>query len=97
MKPSRISPASLAERWIGSYRREPLDYVLIHNEAHLIRLSKDYVSYYHTDRTHGGLEKDMPAPRPVAPKQMAAARPAISPVCSHYVDELSAIRTISAA
>jgi transposase InsO family protein len=84
MKPKRISHASpwqngVAERWIGSCRRDLLDHVVAFNEAHLIRLLKDYVSYYHTDRTHDGLEKDTPAPRPVAPKPIAAARLVSSP------------------
>jgi hypothetical protein len=56
MKPVRTSPArpwqnGVAERWIGSCRRDLLDHVLIFNEAHLRRLVKDYVAYYHTDRT----------------------------------------------
>jgi len=79
MKPKRISPASpwqngVAERWVGSCRRDLLDHVVVFNEAHLRRLVKDYVSYYHTDRTHDGLEKDTPASRPVAPKPTESAR-----------------------
>ena len=79
MKPKRISPASpwqngVAERWVGSCRRDLLDHVLVFDEAHLRRLVKDYVSYYHTDRTHDGLEKDTPASRPVAPKPTESAR-----------------------
>jgi putative transposase len=66
MKSTRTSPASswqngIAQRWIGSCRRDLLDHVLIVNEAHLRRLVKDYVSYYHTDRTHDGLEEILPA------------------------------------
>jgi transposase InsO family protein len=79
MKPTRTSPASpwqngIAERWIGSCRRDFLDHVLIFSEAHLRRLVTDHVSYYHTDRTHDGLEKDTPATRPVAPKPAESAQ-----------------------
>ena len=79
IKPKPISFRSpwqngVAERWVGSCRRDLLDHVLIFNEAHLRRLLKDYISYYHTDRTHDGLEKDRPAPRPVAPKPTESAR-----------------------
>ena len=79
LKPIRITPASpwqngVLERWIGNCRRELLDHVLILNEAHLLRLANNYLAYYHNDRTHDGLEKDTPAPRPVAPKPTAAAR-----------------------
>jgi len=79
IKPRRISPASpwqngVAERWVGSCRRELLDHVVAFDEAHLIRLVKDYVSYYHGDRTHDGLNKDTPATRAVAPKPTESAR-----------------------
>jgi transposase InsO family protein len=53
----------VAERWVGSCRRELLDHVIALNERHLRRLLSDYVSYYHEDRTHLGLEKQTPAGR----------------------------------
>ena len=54
----------VAERWVGSCRRDLLDHVIIRNERHLIRLMSSYVLYYHQDRTHLGLAKDTPASRP---------------------------------
>jgi putative transposase len=71
MKPTRTSPASpwengIAERWIGSCRRELLDHMVVLNDAHLRRLIRDYISYYHADRIHDSLEKDTPAMRPVS-------------------------------
>jgi putative transposase len=54
----------VAERWVGSCRRDLLDYVIILNEQHLKRLMSSYVVYYHEDRTHLGLSKDTPAGRP---------------------------------
>ena len=56
----------VAERWVGSCRRDLLDHVIILNERHLKRLMAEYVRYYHEDRTHLGLAKDTPASRPVA-------------------------------
>ena len=47
-------------------RRECLDQVIVWNETHLRRLLRDYLTYYHRDRTHLSLEKDAPVPRPVA-------------------------------
>ena len=35
----------IAERWIGSCRRELLDHVIAFSEAHLKRLLSDYVTY----------------------------------------------------
>ena len=55
-----------AERWIGSCRRDLLDYVIALNERHLRRLIDEYISYYHDDRTHLGLAKRPPACRRVA-------------------------------
>ena len=74
-EPTRTAPRSpwqngVAERWIGSVRRELLDHVVVFNERHLQRLLRDYVAYYHDDRTHLGLAKATPASRP------AQARPA---------------------
>ena len=53
----------VAERWIGSCRREVLDHVIALNEHHLKRLLSDYISYYHEDRTHTGLGKRTPGGR----------------------------------
>ena len=55
----------VAERWVGSCRRELLDYVIPLNEAHLRRLGREYLAYYHADRTHKGLKKETPMPRPM--------------------------------
>jgi transposase InsO family protein len=57
----------VAERWVGSCRRDLLDYVIVLNERHLKRLMGKYIGYYHEDRTHLGLAKDTPAKRPVVP------------------------------
>ena len=55
-----------AERWVGSCRRDLLDHVSVLNERHLKRLMREYIRYYHEDRTHLGLAKDTPAGRAVA-------------------------------
>jgi putative transposase len=53
----------IAERWVGSVRRDLLDHVIVINQRHLRRLLKEYVRYYHEDRTHLGLGKDTPSGR----------------------------------
>jgi putative transposase len=53
----------VAERWVGSCRRELLDHVIALNERHMKRLLSDYISYYHDDRTHLGLNKQTPGRR----------------------------------
>ena len=53
----------VAERWVGSVRRELLDHVVVLNERHLRRMLTEYVAYYHDDRTHLGLDKETPSRR----------------------------------
>ena len=70
LKPMRTSVRSpwqngVAERWVGSARRELFDHVIPLNEAHLRRLGREYLAYYHQDRTHIGLNKNTPAERAV--------------------------------
>ena len=54
-----------AERRIGGLRRDCLDHVIALNVKQLRRVVGSYVSYFHEDRTHLGLEKDTPFERPV--------------------------------
>jgi len=63
------------ERVIGSIRRDCLDHAIVINEKHLRRVLRDYFKYYHGSRTHLGLEKDCPTPRPVEP-------PELGPICT---------------
>jgi transposase InsO family protein len=53
----------VAERWVGSCRRDLLDHVIAFNERHLQRLLSQYVRYYHEDRTHLGIQKETPGQR----------------------------------
>jgi len=56
----------IAERWVGSVRRDLLDHLIVLNQRHLRKLLKEYIRYYHEDRTHLGLGKDTPGGRVVA-------------------------------
>ncbi len=65
MNPVRTSFRSpwqngIAERWVGSCRRDLLDHVIAVNEQHLRRLLSEYVCYHQEDRTHLGLDKETP-------------------------------------
>ena len=53
------------ERLIGSIRRECLNHIVVFNARHLKRILRDYFSYYHRSRTHLGLSKQCPMPRPI--------------------------------
>jgi putative transposase len=69
----------IAERWIGSCRREILDHIIPVNEEHLRRLIRDYVRYYHEDRVHDSLSNDTPNRRPIEPKPTTDATPISQP------------------
>jgi transposase InsO family protein len=64
----------VAERWVGSCRTELLDHVIVFNEAHSRRLVREYLRYYHEDRTHDGLGKDTPVKRPMERRKTAESR-----------------------
>jgi len=79
LRPKRTSIRSpwqngIAERWVGSCRRELLDHVIPLNEQHLGHLVRDYVGYYQEDRIHDALGKDTPNLRPVEKKPSAEAK-----------------------
>ena len=50
-----------AERWVGSARRECLDWIIIRGRRHLERVLEDYVDHYNNGRPHRGLRLRPPA------------------------------------
>src|ERR1700757_764972 len=55
------------ERVIGTIRRECLAHMIVFNESRLYGHLQGFLVYYHQSRTHLGLQKDTPEPRPVQP------------------------------
>src|SRR5450631_1404797 len=53
----------VAERWVGTCRRDLLEHLIVLNRRHLIRLMNEYVLYYLEDRTHLALQKGTPGGR----------------------------------
>jgi transposase InsO family protein len=65
-----ISPRSpwqngIAERFIGTLRRECLDQMVIFGEAHLRRVLAAYAHFYNQTRPHLALQKDAPLRRAI--------------------------------
>ena len=77
---------AVAERLIGSIRRECLDHVIVLSEGHLRRLLTSYFHYYHRWRTHLALTMDCPDARPVQPPERGAvvAFPEVGGLHHHY-------------
>ena len=58
------------ERFIGTLRRDLLDYVIVFDEQHLHNLLKEYIDdYYHIARPHQGLNRDTPSGFKLSPPQ----------------------------
>ena len=51
---------SIAERFIGSVRREILDYFIITSQIQLYMILKEYVEYYNTRRPHQVIGQRVP-------------------------------------
>src|SRR4051794_11182114 len=54
---------AIAERWIGTLRRECLDHMLITGPRHLATVLHEFVDHYNTHRPHRSLEQHPPAGR----------------------------------
>ena len=67
----------VAERWIGSVRRELLAHVVVLNAGHLTQLLSSFVGYYNRTRCHLGVGKDsaegrFPSVKPSGPATIVA-------------------------
>jgi transposase InsO family protein len=85
-----ISPGSpwqngIAERLIGTLRRECLDQVVIFGEAHLRRILSAYAAYYNRARPHLALQKDAPLGRGVQRVGSIVAIPVLAGLHHQYV------------
>ncbi len=85
-----IAPASawqngLAERLIGSIRRECVDHIVVLGEAHLRRVLRAYTHYYNEIRTHWSLAKDAPVSRPVQRTGTIRSASILGGLHHHYV------------
>ena len=63
---------AIAERWVGTARRELLDRMLIINRRHLTTVLTQYVAHFNHHRPHRALHQAAPLrslPPPAAPSQ----------------------------
>jgi transposase InsO family protein len=69
---------AIAERWIGTLRRECLDHLLITGPRHLAVVLQEYIAHYNTHRPHRSLDQHPPAYPPrnhTPPPSGATIRP----------------------
>jgi putative transposase len=53
---------AICERFLGSVRRECLDFFLILSECHLRKIMKQYQAYFNHARPHQGIKQQIPCP-----------------------------------
>jgi transposase InsO family protein len=53
---------AIAERFLGSVRRECLDHVIILGDRHLEEILTEYTAYFNRERPHQGLGQRLPVP-----------------------------------
>ena len=73
--PARAPRANaIAERLIGTLRRECLDHMLIPRRRHLVMVLREFIEHYNTHRPHRSLNQQPPA-RHAPPPRAATVRP----------------------
>jgi len=73
----------LAERWIGTVKRDLLDHLIVIDEQHLRRLLREYVDYYNNERIHTVL-RDAPLGRPAEERPSAPLRSSVELALADY-------------
>jgi putative transposase len=68
---------AVAERMVGTFRRECLDHVVIVNEYHLHALLEEFTTYYNRQRPHRSLRLEPPVPTARPPTGTIRSRPVL--------------------
>jgi putative transposase len=64
-----------AERFVGTIRRDCLDWILILGRRHLEAVLREYVEHYNAHRPHRGLGLHPPCPQPTALESVSVQSP----------------------
>jgi hypothetical protein len=68
---------AIAERLVGTLRRECPDHVIVANERHLRAIVADFARYYDAHRPHQALRPDTPRPLDRPPVGSIRSRPVL--------------------
>jgi putative transposase len=76
---------ALAERFIGSARREALDHYLLMSEKQISRILQEYVDYYNLKRPHQGIDQQVPMGYEPMIHGDVVKFPVLGGLCNHYI------------
>ena len=76
---------ALAERFVGSVRREALDYYLLMSEKQISKILKEYIDYYNTKRPHQGIRQQIPQGYEPMTHGRVIKFPVLGGLCNHYM------------
>jgi len=76
---------ALAERFVGSVRREVLDYFLLISETQIIKILQEYVDHYNSKRPHQGIDQQMPNGYKAQTNGRVLKFPILGGLCYHYM------------
>jgi putative transposase len=79
---------AVAERWVGTVRRECTDRMLIVGERHLTAVLAEYTSHYNGRRPHRSLRQQPPNPAPHV-VDLNAARVRRRPILGGLINDYS--------
>ena len=75
---------AIAERFVGSVRREALDYFLLISEKQVLNILREYIEYYNSKRPHQGLEQNIPQGFEAQKCGKIRKMPILGGLCYHY-------------
>ena len=76
---------SIAERFVGSIRREALDFYLLINERQIRKILSEYIEYYNTKRPHQGIDQNVPMGYLPLIQGSVKKIPVLGGLCNHYI------------
>ena len=76
---------AFAELFIGSVRREALDYYLLISEKQIMRILQEYIDYYNSKRPHQGIDKSVPMGYKAQLHGRVQKLPILDGLCNHYM------------
>ena len=76
---------AIAERFIGSARREALDYFLLFNENQIMNILEEYIDYYNSKRPHQGITQRIPLGYKSQSNGQVLSIPILGGLCNHYI------------